>query len=134
MAPVIGWGSISCQRLTENIIILGIFTNQQAAQPSENQIPTESSPSRQLSIERERDPVHMFAFLSAIRDDPKRVMAVCLEEHVQKKAMIIRVAADRGDLSDLKEEMKKIAYILESVSRRGESRYCAVISKANLCL
>ena len=58
-------------------------------------------PSRQLPIERERDLVHMFAFLSTTRDDPKRVMAVGLEEHVQKKAMIIRVAANRGDLSSV---------------------------------
>ena len=132
MAPLVGWGSVACQRLTENIIVLGILTNQQAGQPSENNMPSQITPSRQLPIERERDLVHMFAFLSATRDDPKRVMAVCLDEHVQKTAMTIRVAANRGDLSDLKEELKKIAHVLESVSKRSECRYCTMISNANL--
>ena len=120
MPPVAGWGSVACQRLTENIIVLGILTSQQAGQPSENKIPLGNTSSRQLPIERERDLVHMFAFLSATRDDPKRVMAVCLEEHVQKQAMTIKVAANTGDLSDVKEGLKKVARILESISKRSK--------------
>ena len=131
MAPIVGWGSVSCQRLTENIIVLGILTNQQAGQPSENKIPRESTP-RQLRIERERDLVDIFAFLSATRDDPKRVMAVCLEEHVQKKAMTIRVAANTGDLLDVKDGLKQIARTLERISKRSECRSYAVSLNANV--
>ena len=106
--------------------MLGILTNQQAGQPLENTIPRETKPTRQLPIQREQDLAHVLAILSATRDDPKRVMAVALEEHASKKSMTIKIAGNTGDLSEVKEGFKGIARILEQVSTRSKcsSRPC----------
>ena len=114
------WGSVTCQRMTENIILLGMLSNQQAGPPSENKLPKETISNRHLPIKRERDIANMLAFLSATVHDSTRVMAVCIEEYPQKNSMVIKIASNTGDLKEVKEAFERIAYILEHVSTKSK--------------
>ena len=120
MTPNPHWGSVSCQSLTENIVALGILSKQQAGRPQENGLPPDSAKDRQLSVNQERDLLHKFAFLSATRDDPDRVMAVCMEEDVKKRCVTLRVSANKGDLPGIREGFGGIARVLESASARSK--------------
>ncbi|CAD6587309.1 MAG: hypothetical protein ASARMPRED_003057 [Alectoria sarmentosa] len=91
-------------------------------QPKDNTVGRESDETRQLPPERERQLAENFAFISASTDNMRRVMAVCVEENLDKKGITIRVASNTGDLSRIKEKLDGIAKTLETAALRVESR------------
>lgn len=117
------WGRISLQRLNENIVLLWLL-GEEPEKPAENSMPLHfreelMSPSRQLTIERERDLVETFAFLSASSDDPGKVIAVCVEEYQSTDGLTLRIAANSGDLQPRKEALMRIATVLERAAAKG---------------
>ncbi len=76
-----------------------------------------------LSASRENEIAGNLAFLSATTDDRERVMAVCIEEFADGTGLIIRVASNTGNLSEIKEGFQTLARILEQAARRSKFIY-----------
>ncbi len=89
--------------------------------PKENKLRGSQDEHRRLSLNREKQLVDSFAFIAASSDDPLRIMAVCIEECQNKDGMIIRLASNTGDLSNLKQGFTGIAQTLEQASSKGET-------------
>lgn len=85
----------------------------------ENKIPSIADTTRQLTIKHEQEIAIYLAFISSITDDPNRVTSVCIEEDLGGRRLIIRVASNNGDLSEVKQGLERIASILEQASQRG---------------
>ena len=116
------WYGIDRQRLRENIVLLSML-EKEPEKPKHNpepQYPAQGSNGlRQLDFIRERDLVDYLAFLSASSEDPKKVMAVCVEENPSAQELRIRVAMNTGDLQSAKDGLERITAILEQAARQG---------------
>lgn len=80
----------------------------------------DNSAERILNLQREKELAESFAFLAVITDDPKRVVAACVEEGEEKGYLIIRLAVNNGSLNHVKAGFKRMAKIFERVARTGE--------------
>ena len=116
-------GQKTQKRLVENITLLWTLCKV-PDRPKENQISGNDVKGRQLPLDRERQLVESFAFLSATTDDPRQVMAVCIEEDPDKIGMTIRLASNTGDLSQVTEGFNGIARTLEQAALRSRDRLC----------
>ncbi|EPE34262.1 hypothetical protein GLAREA_07275 [Glarea lozoyensis ATCC 20868] len=113
-------GATTWQQLRGSISHLGRL-NPVPEQPREH-ILVSSGSTHQLSISRENEITSNLAFLSAIRDDSLKVMAVCIEEASNGKEITIRIASNTGDLSEVTSGFKRLARSLEQAARREISR------------
>ncbi|KAL8912810.1 MAG: hypothetical protein Q9171_002268 [Xanthocarpia ochracea] len=110
------------KRLVENITLLWALY-ETPDQPKENELHGGYDQDRQLPLDRERQLVDSFAFISASTDDMLRVMAVSIEEDPDKIGMTIRLASNTGDLSLVMQGFNSIARTLEEASLRAKSRF-----------
>ena len=78
---------------------------------------------RTLTLAEEERLVGVFAFLASRSKDPRKVAALCLEESSDHKALIIKLAANHGDLAPTKLGFEDIARILR-VAHEGSFRRC----------
>ena len=89
----------SCQknqkRLVDNITLLWALC-ETPDQPKENELHGSHGEGRQLPLDRKKQLVESFAFISASTDDMLRVMAVSIEEDPDKIRMTIRLASNTG--------------------------------------
>jgi hypothetical protein len=85
----------------------------------ENSAPLYDDPTHILSVERESKIISNLAFLSAISDDSLKVMAVCIEEHRNRKGCTIRVASNTGDFSTVTDGFSRLTRVWEQAARRG---------------
>lgn len=109
------------KRLVENITLLWALC-ETPDQPKENEIRGSYDDGRQLSLDRERQLVDSFAFISASTDNMLRVMAICIEEDPNKTGMTIRLASNIGDLSHVTQGFNSTARTLELASSRCRAR------------
>ena len=116
------------KRLVENITLLWAICEVPDL-PKENVLRESSDKRRQLSLEREKQLVDYFAFISATTNDPLRIMAVCIEEDSDEKGMTIRLASNTGDLSSVIQGFREIARTLEKASSK-----CKVHFSSRACL
>ncbi|KAI9768094.1 MAG: hypothetical protein M1840_005128 [Geoglossum simile] len=117
-----GWGEVSCTDLAEDIALLNMLTRE-PGQPSENPLPitnqsivrgNDQEPNnRELTLKYERDIVDSLSFVSATTSDPDKVMALCIEESHRSEGILIRVAANTGDLEQLKAGIQRMTNLLE---------------------
>ena len=116
------WSSVSHQRLMETIVILWTLTEVPEIPDVQKPtfIPPEGHKKRQLTFEHEKGLVSILAFLSGTTDDPSKVMAVCIEEGISGDNIMIRLATNSGDCSDVVSGFSRIATILQESSRRGQ--------------
>jgi hypothetical protein len=113
------WGSaVTQQQLRQSISRLRKL-NEVPELPKENVLALDINSTCRLSIERENEIASNLAFLSAISDDNRKVMAVCVEEHPNGEGTTIRIASNSGDLSEVTNGFKMLATILEKTARRG---------------
>ena len=91
-------------------------------EPKDNELNGSHDEGRQLPLDREKQLVDSFAFISASTDDMLRVMAVSIEEDPDKIGMTIRLASNTGDLSHVIQGFNSIARTLEQASLRGRAR------------
>ncbi|KAH8803097.1 hypothetical protein F5884DRAFT_861435 [Xylogone sp. PMI_703] len=112
------WASkISRQELQQSIDQLEILTEVPGL-PRENPMPVHVQSSYTLSMEQECQIASNLAFLAAAVDDVNKVMAVCVEEHQNGNAAIIRVSSNCGDISGVIERFKLLAKTLERAAQR----------------
>ncbi|KFY80281.1 hypothetical protein V499_00835, partial [Pseudogymnoascus sp. VKM F-103] len=90
--------------------------------PTENPVNLETDPTRRLIFFREKEIVNSLAFVSVTSDDSRKVMAVCIEEHINRKGITIRIASNTGDLKAVTAGFKRIGGILEQVARRPKTK------------
>ncbi|CZS92490.1 uncharacterized protein RAG0_03089 [Rhynchosporium agropyri] len=116
------WGSeITRAQLQQSISNLQQL-DELPAIPRENLVSLDIDSTRQLSVTREKEIACNLAFLSATSDESLKVMAVCVEERCNGKGIIIRVAANTGDLSTVTAGFVRLARVLEHAARRGRSK------------
>ena len=113
------WGSATTpQHLRDSINCLRELT-EVPEQPKENVLVLRVKLNHHLDISRENEIAGNLAFLSAISDDYLKVMAVCIEEHLNGNGMTIRIASNTGDLLAVTTEFVLLAKILEKAASRG---------------
>ena len=61
-----------------------------------------------------------FAFLAATSDDPKKVVAACIEESEKNECLTVKLAINSGGLDHVIAGFERMAKILERVARKGE--------------
>ena len=113
---------VTSHKILMEAIVLLYMINQCPGSPKENQPPqtlSTLSASYQLPFQREKEIVDNLAFLSATTNDPKRVMAVCLEEARDRGGCMIRLSSNTGSLDEVVNEFNHMARILEKAASRG---------------
>ncbi|KAI9771731.1 MAG: hypothetical protein M1839_002741 [Geoglossum umbratile] len=114
------WGTVQPEAFAKTAALLRQL-NATPALPAENSIeefvarlPNQGE--RSMTVEKERDLAAYLAFLSALTQDPYKVTALCVEENSDASCMTIRLAANSGDLSKVKEGLESIAEVLMQVA------------------
>jgi hypothetical protein len=111
------------EQLLAMVVLLHLL-NDTPQVPSDNpfddsSIPSDTFSTRVLSLKREKELAETLAFLAAYTADPKKVVALCIEEEDHGKAMTIRMAVNNGGLLKLQEGFQTVAGILERIAKRG---------------
>lgn len=122
--PSHGWTEIDHAHLLQKIILLQLL-NKNQEKPSEKTLPElrlreDSSSVRAFSLQREKQLAESFAFLAATTDDPKKIVAVCVEEDEEKRSLTVRLAINNGNLDDVKPGFERMSKILQRVMQIGE--------------
>lgn len=99
--------------------------NEIPEKPHENKILNSNSreggsSGRSLTLQREKELAESFAFLAATTDDPKRIVAACVEEHAVKGGMTVRLAINNGGLDVVKTRFEKMSKILKRATQSGK--------------
>lgn len=81
----------------------------------------ERSQDRKLSLGREEQLAGTFAYLSATTDDTRKVMAACVEEAAESRGLIVRLASNSGDLSEVKAGLETLA---RSIAAASDQKLC----------
>jgi hypothetical protein len=74
---------------------------------------------RTLTLAEEERLVGVFTFLASTSNDPRKVAALCLEESLDHKALILKLAANHGDLIRTKLGFEDIAQTLKAAHEGG---------------
>lgn len=72
-----------------------------------------------FSLRREIQLSGDYAFISSMKDDSNRIMAVCTEADGDGAGLTIRVAVNTGCLTDVVQELQEVANIMMRASRHG---------------
>lgn len=109
------WNAVR-QRTVENATMLCAFTENPEA-PKGNRI-TVPHGNWTLSVEHERQLAEDLAFISSYRDCSDEIMAVCLEEGVDRRSLLVRVASNKGNLQRVVDNLQAVADVMvEAVPR-----------------
>ncbi|MCJ1281187.1 hypothetical protein MMC26_000505 [Xylographa opegraphella] len=105
-------------RLAQNIFILQAL-NETPVPPLENSIDRYAachacSPNRVLSLVHERRLVEILTFWAASSDDPRKVIALCVEEKKNGQVMVIRLAVNHGNLDQVQAGFNVMKATLEN--------------------
>jgi hypothetical protein len=74
---------------------------------------------RTLTLVEEERLAGVFAFLASTSNDPRKVAALCLEESLDHKSLILKLAANHGDLTHTKLGFEDIARTLKAAHEGG---------------
>lgn len=119
-----GWRNIDQAHLLQKIILLQSL-NRNPEKPSvislsELNTQNDGLSERILNLQREKELAESFAFLAATTDDPKKVVAACVEEGDKNECLTVRLAINNGSLDHVIAGFERMAKILERVARTGE--------------
>ena len=119
-----GWRDVDQAHLLQKVILLQLL-NRTPEKPSEKNFSElksreDGSPGRALDLQREKELAESFAFLAATTDDPKQVVAACVEEGAEGGCLTVRLAKNQGNLDMVRVGFGKMATILERVAGTGE--------------
>lgn len=106
--------------LTENICVLEIL-NPTPYQESENTVSAEvlefwSKTTYVLPFKYEQQIAKAFAVLLTKTADPDKVGALCIEEKVDGKGLIVSIAANTGNVVERKVAMQKVACVMMEIA------------------
>jgi ribosomal protein S2 len=74
---------------------------------------------RLLDIGQEKELVEAFAFLASTTNDPRKIVAVSVEESRHDMRLVVRIAANHGGLEIVQRGLQGLANVLERVARGG---------------
>ena len=125
------WREVDHAHLLQKIILLQLL-NEVPEKPHENKlVDLESrqgeSPARTLTLQREKELAESFAFLAATTDDPKKIVAACVEEDGASGCIIVRLAVNNGGLDNVKAGFEKMSEILRRATQRGKPDDCVYL-------
>jgi hypothetical protein len=103
----------SALRLAENITLLR-KTHDKPVPPTRNDLPlTSSNDGRTLSFQNELNILQCLSYLSTYSDHPGLVMAMCVEEAPGNQRLIVTIATNNDNVTNLKRGVRGIVEILE---------------------
>ena len=122
--PSQGWRNIDQAHLLQKIILLHLL-NRTPEKPSEIKLSElrareDDLSERILDLQRENELAESFAFLASTTNDPKKVVAACVEEGEEKGSLTVRLAINNGNLHHVTAGFERMAKIFERVARTGE--------------
>ena len=82
------------------------------------------SSGRSLTLQREKELAESFAFLAATTDDPKKIVAACVEEDKASGCITVRLAVNNGGLDNVKAGFEKMSAIFKQATKRGKPDDC----------
>jgi ribosomal protein L22 len=126
MMPQSSWGEIDHMQLRHKILLLELLNNTPEP-PSTTTINKERRKSisatesdHALDFQREKELAEAFAFLAATTNDPRKIIAACVKEHIDKRrGLTIQLSVNRGELGYVKNGFEKMAKILEHAAQEG---------------
>ena len=80
----------------------------------------ERSSNRVLSLKHEKDLAEALVYLAAATDDPRKIVALYVEEGAEHECLYIRMAVNNGRLDKVQESFSKLGSILEEVAHGRE--------------
>ena len=99
-------------RLAENVALLQRI-RRNPAPPTKNEIRLrDDEAGRALKLQYEVEVVESLAYLSTYSDEPKDVMALCIEEKPDLSGLIVKYATNSGSGGRLQQGLEKITGIL----------------------
>ena len=102
--------------------------------PRENVFSLKMNATQSLTRERENEIVSNLAFLSAVSDNYRDVMAVCIEEDRDGRGATVRLASNTGDLAEVTSGFEVLATILKKAAGRGWSKFdLFTVRRSNFC-
>lgn len=122
--PSHGWQNIDQAHLLQKVVLLQLL-NRTPEKPSEISVSDleakdDSLFKRSISIQHEKELAESFAFLAATTNDPKKVVAACVEEGEKNRCLIVRLAINNGSLNHVIVGFERMAKIFKRVVQAGE--------------
>ncbi|KAL9018929.1 MAG: hypothetical protein Q9185_003763 [Variospora sp. 1 TL-2023] len=119
--PIHGWQNVEQAHLLQKVILLHLL-NKNPEGPSVTNLSEwksrqDDSHERILDPQREKELAESFTFLAATTDDPKKVVAACVEEGEDQACLTVRLAVNNGNLSPVIAGFERMAKIFERVAR-----------------
>lgn len=118
------WQNPRYSHLLQRIQLLH-HLNEVPQAPQSNPLPTAGANNftgrRCLTLKHEKDLAEMFAYIAAITDNPKRVAAVCLEEHLEEPSLRVCLAINHGEAAQLHKGLEAVAKVLENIANQGST-------------
>jgi len=119
------WRDVDQAHLLQKIVLLQLLNNT-PEKPSEMSISERSAQTddftkRVLGLQREKQLAELFTFLAATTNDPKKIVAACVEESEKGRCLIIRLAVNNGNLDNVEAGFERMARALERIAREGYS-------------
>ena len=126
------WDSIDQAHLLQKIILLQLL-NRTPEKPSvtslsELKAPEDDLSERILDLQREKELAESFAFLAATTDDPKKVVAACVEEGEKNECLTVRLAINNGGLDHVTAGFDRMAKIFERVAGKCSPSLTSALS------
>jgi len=131
------WRDVDQSHLLQKIFLLQLLNNipekPSLIDLSDRNAQMDCLPKRVLSLQREKELAESFAFLAATTDDPRKVVAACVEETAVGRGLTVRLAVNNGGLDQVKGGFERMARVLERVARAGQSssRLAVTVSTPN---
>ena len=79
--------------------------------------------SRKLSLQHEQQLAASFAYISAINNDMRKIMAACVEEDTDGLGLTIRFASNIGDLTKVTDGLELVTKLLENATPKSMLTY-----------
>jgi hypothetical protein len=103
----------SALRLAENIAFIKEVC-ENPIPPTRNEPPDgRNGENRKLEFEAELEIVNCLSYLATYSDHPGQVMALCVEENEESRGLVVSIATNNDDVSDLKRGVRNIVDVLQ---------------------
>ncbi|KAL8647577.1 MAG: hypothetical protein Q9210_005480 [Variospora velana] len=129
--PIHGWQNVEQAHLLQKVILLQLLNRTPEVPAVTNLSEWKSrhhhSHERILDLQREKELAESFTFLAATTDDPKKVVAACVEEGEDQAGLTVRLAINNGNLNPVISGFEKMAKIFERFARTEKMQQAKII-------
>ena len=118
------WSDAAHTHLLHRIVLLYML-NQIPEQPAKHHLQEAQDnlgthSNRVLNLRHEKDLAEALVYLAASTDDPRKVVALYVEEGTDHESLYIRMAVNHGQLDRVEKTFSRLGSILESVAHGSE--------------